>query len=299
MKKLIIKIVLFLLPVIIFAIGLEIIVESIPNSYSYKSNYMTSHAKEIKTLVLGSSNAYDGICPAELPSGFNLANSGQALEDDYRLLSMHIDSMDSLKMVILALGYHSLRSSQTMSRRLYYTIYMHLYSRWPLSQYSFEAYDMQHALLKIKEYIQTDDIARCDSLGQRLYYEGIVDKNGKRDMQIDFLSHHDSFDITEKKDVIDSCANYLHLIDSICQTHNVQLVIVQMPVLQQYKAQLPIEQVMVQDSLLSSFHSSAIYINASEWSLTSEDCYNATHISKEKSISFTRKLYECIVSTTR
>ena len=299
MKTLIKKILLFLLPVIIFAIGLEIIVESIPNSYSYKSNYMTSHAKEIKTLVMGSSNAYDGICPTELPNGFNLANSGQALEEDYRLLSMYIDSMDSLEIVILSMGYHSLLSSQTTSRRLYYTIYMHLYSRWPLSQFSFEIYDMPHAIQKIKEYIQTGDVTRCDSLGQRLYYEGTVDESGNRDMQIDFLSNHDSFEIIEKRDVIDSCANYLHLIDSMCQTHNVQLVIVQMPVLQQYKEQLPIEQIMLQDSLLSSVKPSAIYINASEWPLTPEDCYNATHISKKKSIPFTRELYECIVSTTR
>jgi len=298
MRKLVTKLILFLLPLIGFAVGVEIIVENIPNSYSYKSNYMTSHAADIKTLVLGSSNAYDGICPYELPNCFNLANSGQALEEDYRLLSMYIDSMDSLKMVIIPLGYHSLLSSQTMPRRLYYTVYMHLYSRWPLSQYSFEAYDMQNALRKIKEYILTGDITRCDSLGQRLYYEGTVDENGERDMQIDFLSHHDSFEITKKRDVIDSCANYLHLIDSICQRHNVRLVIVQMPVLSQYKAQLPVEQIMIQDSLLRSFTPTAIYINASEWPLSSKDCYNATHISDATSISFTKELYEYIIRLT-
>ena len=67
------KIVLYLLPIVLLAIGLEIYVESIPNSYTYKRQYMELHASEIQTLVLGSSYAYDGIDAEILPNAFNLA----------------------------------------------------------------------------------------------------------------------------------------------------------------------------------------------------------------------------------
>lgn len=67
------KILLYLLPIAILAIGLEIYVDSIPNSYTYKRQYMEQHADEIQTLVLGSSYAYDGIDAEFLPRAFNLA----------------------------------------------------------------------------------------------------------------------------------------------------------------------------------------------------------------------------------
>ena len=86
---------------------MEFVAEAIPNSYTYKRDYMEQQGAQIQTLILGSSNAYDGLNPSVLPYAFNLANSSQTLEDDYRLLAKYIDSMDSLQTVIVGLGYHS------------------------------------------------------------------------------------------------------------------------------------------------------------------------------------------------
>lgn len=298
MNKFIRKILIFILPIVLFALGLELIVENIPNSYSYKSFYVKAHVKDIKTLIIGSSNAYDGISPKELPSCFNLANSGQALKEDYLLLSKYIDSMDSLETVILALGYHSLRSYDTPMRKLYYTIYMDIYPRWPLSQYSFELYYMQQAVRKIIEYAKSRDITRCDSLGQRSYYDGTKGIDGKRDMQIAFLAKNDSINIETHENIIDSCKRYLHLIDSTCNIHNVRFVVVQMPVLKEYKELLPCAQVQLQESILQEDKHSWIYIDASEWPLDPEQCYNATHITKDTSIPFTLFLKRKIKETT-
>ena len=115
------KIVLYLLPIALLAIGLEIYVESIPNSYTYKRQYMEQHASEIQTLVLGSSYAYDGIDTEYLPHAFNLANSSQCFEDDYRLLAKYLSMMDSLQKVILPLSYSSLQMVSSSNRRGYYT----------------------------------------------------------------------------------------------------------------------------------------------------------------------------------
>ena len=43
------------------AMAMELLVEQIPNSYTYKRQYMEQHATSLQTLILGSSYAYDGI----------------------------------------------------------------------------------------------------------------------------------------------------------------------------------------------------------------------------------------------
>ena len=168
MKKFLRHIGLFLLPIVMVGIGLEWGAEAIPNSYTYKRDYIERHGGEVKTLILGSSNAYDGINPTVLPGAFNLANSSQTLEDDYRLLERYIDDMDSLQTVIVGLGYHSLGAMTEDNRRTYYTIYMGLYPRWPISKYSFEVFNLELLTKKIIKYAVSRDVTRCDSLGQRV-----------------------------------------------------------------------------------------------------------------------------------
>lgn len=168
MKRFLRHIALFVLPLLIVAVVVEWVAEAIPNSYTYKRDYMAQHGAQVKTLILGSSNAYDGLNPSVLPNAFNLANSSQTLEDDYRLLAKYIGSMDSLQTVIVGLGYHSLGATTEDNRRTYYTIYMDLYPRWPLSKYSFEVCNPEMLVKKIIKYAVSRDVTRCDSLGQRV-----------------------------------------------------------------------------------------------------------------------------------
>ena len=117
MKRFLRHIALFVLPLLIVAVVVEWVAEAIPNSYTYKREYIERHGGEIKTLILGSSNAYDGLNPNVLSRAFNLANSSQTLEDDYRLLAKYIDTLDSLQTVIVGLGYHSLGATTEDNRR--------------------------------------------------------------------------------------------------------------------------------------------------------------------------------------
>ena len=61
MRRFLCKILLYVLPIFFGAIILELVVERIPNSYTYKRAYMDRYADSICTLVLGHSCAYDGI----------------------------------------------------------------------------------------------------------------------------------------------------------------------------------------------------------------------------------------------
>ena len=277
--------------------GIEWIAESIPNSYTYKREYMERHGGEIKTLILGSSNAYDGLCPEVFTCGaFNLANSSQTLEDDYQLLERYIDDMDSLQTVIVGLGYHSLGAVTEDNRRTYYTIYMGLYPRWPISKYSFEVFNLELLTKKIIKYAVSRDVTRCDSLGQRIGHTAEAVKESREFWNKDArtLAEYDRIRGLEVSGLVERNIQFLYKIIRLCETHNVKLVIVTMPVRREYKEALPKEQVVLHDSVMSNLPLGAIYIDASDWEILEDGWYNATHLTKEESVEFTRRVRESI-----
>lgn len=297
MKRFLRNTALFLLPLLIIAAALEFVAEAIPNSYSYKRDYMEQHGAEIRTLILGSSNAYDGLNPNVLPHAFNLANSSQTLEDDYRLLAKYIDSMDSLQMVIVGLGYHSLGTTKEEHRRTYYTLYMDLYPRWPISKYSFEVCNLEMLVKKIIKYAVSRDVTRCDSLGQRVGHTLEAAESGAEwwNKDVQSLVDNDRMVVGKWSMVIDENLQYLHAIVDLCNVHKVQPIIVLMPVMGEYKRQLPKEQVALMEEVLRSLDNSAICIDASEWDVPEDGWYNATHLTKEASVEFTKQI-QCFLT---
>lgn len=291
-------IVLTSLPLFTLLVALEIVAEAIPNSYSYKREFMEQHGGEVKTLILGSSNAYDGINPSVLPSAFNLANSSQTLEDDYRLLAKYVDSMDSLKTVIVGLGYHSLGAVTEDNRRTYYTIYMDLYSRWPISKYSFEVFNLELLTKKIIKYAVSRDVTRCDSLGQRVGHTKAAVEGGKEfwNKDAETLAANDRIEWRDEsvESRVESNIQYLHKIIELCEAHEVQAVVITMPVRREYKELLPTEQVALHDSVMRSLPSSAMYVDASDWEIPEGGWYNATHLTKEASAGFTGQLMDIL-----
>lgn len=296
MKRFLREIGLFSVVALLFFGALEWIAESIPNSYTYKRSYMEQYGAQIQTLILGSSNAYDGLNPSVLSHAFNLANSSQTLEDDYRLLAKYIDSMDSLQTVIVGLDYHALGATSQANRRTYYTIYMDLYPRWPISKYSFEVCNPEMLVKKIIKYAVSRDVTRCDSLGQRVGHTKEAAQSGAEWWNKDVLSlvENDRMVVGKWSMVIEENTRYLRAIIDLCNAHNVQPVIVQMPVMEEYKRLLPKEQVALMEDVLHSLDSCAICIDASEWEIPEDGWYNATHLTKEASIEFTEKFIDSI-----
>lgn len=296
MKRFLRDIGLFSVVALLFFGALEWIAESIQNSYTYKRTYMEQHGAEIQTLIIGSSNAYDGLNPSVLPNAFNLANSSQTLEDDYLLLAKYIDSMDSLQTVIIGLGYHSLGATTEDNRRTYYTIYMDLYPRWPISKYSFEVCNPEMLVKKIIKYAVSRDVTRCDSLGQRVGHTIAAAQSGVEwwNKDVQSLVDNDRMVNGKRSMVIEENRRYLKAIVDLCNAHNVQPVIVLLPVMEEYKRKLPREQVALMNEVLLSLGGSAICIDASEWEIPEDGWYNATHLTREASIPFTRHLLDSI-----
>ena len=291
MTRFIKKISLYFLPIALLAIGLEIYVESIPNSYTYKRQYMEQHASEIQTLVLGSSYAYDGIDTEYFPHAFNLANSSQCFEDDYRLLQRYIVYLDSLKRVILPISYSSLQMVSSSNRRGYYTIYMDLYPRWPISKYSFECFNLELMAKKIIKHTLREDVVRCDSLGQRI---GHTLESRPTDWQdTEALVANDRFVGSAAQPYIVENTQWLYQMAELCAGKGVRLFLVAMPVLSGYRQGMPQEQIALMEQVLldmSAQYDCVQVLDYQRWGCNA-DFWNATHLNTDGARRLTREIF--------
>ena len=284
------------MPIAILAIGLEIYVESISNSYTYKRQYMEQHAPQIRTLVLGSSYAYDGIDASVLPAAFNLANSSQCFEDDYRLLVKYLPQMDSLKTVILPMSYSSLQMVSSSNRRVYYTIYMDIYPRWPLSKYSFECFNLELMLKKIAKHLLNEDIVRCDSLGQRLGHTLATRPKDWQNTQA--LVKNDRFVGASAMPYVEENIQWLLQMAALCEGRDVNLYLLTMPVLAEYRKAMPNEQIALMERVMQDmaekYHNVHV-LDYQSWG-KDDDFYNATHLNTAGAELFTTMLMGAIWS---
>lgn len=288
------KILLYLLPIVIMAIGLEIYVESIPNSYTYKRQYMEQHADDIQTLVFGSSYAYDGIDASVLPAAFNLANSSQCFEDDYCLLAKYLPQMDSLKTVILPMSYSSLQMVSSSNRRVYYTIYMELYPRWPLSKYSFECFNLELMLKKIAKHLLNEDIVRCDSLGQRLGHTLAARPRDWQNTQA--LAKNDRFVGASAMPYVEENIQWLQQMAALCEGRDVNLYLLAMPILAEYRKAMPNEQITLMERVMqdmAEIYQNVYVLDYQSWG-KDDDFYNATHLNTDGAELFTTMLMDAI-----
>ena len=291
MRKFLKKILLYALPIILMAVAMELLVEQIPNSYTYKRQYMEQHATSLHTLILGSSYAYDGIDAALLPHAFNLANSSQCFEDDYRLLAKYLSQMDSLQTVILPLSYSSLQMVSSSNRRGYYTIYMELYSRWPISKYSFECCNLELMAKKIVKYLLNDDMVRCDSLGQRLGHTLASRPDDWQQTQA--LVSNDRFVGPAAMPYVEENIQWLQQMAELCAGKGVRLFLVAMPVLSGYRQGMPQEQIALMEQVLldmSAQYDCVQVLDYQRWGCNA-DFWNATHLNIDGARRLTREIF--------
>lgn len=106
------RVLLFLLPIALLTAHLETGLRGMENSYTFKSKGLTRSGKQLKTLVLGNSQALKGINPGvldgNLQPAFNMANVSQTLYYDSTILANNLNRLPRLKNVILTLCYTSL-----------------------------------------------------------------------------------------------------------------------------------------------------------------------------------------------
>lgn len=109
MKRFVLKVIVFLLPIFVLAGICELYLRSMPNDYMFKNQNLKSIAKDVKVLALGSSHSYYGINPEYLSMrGFNLSHISQSIDIDKLLIEKYVDQLEQLEYIVLPISYFTL-----------------------------------------------------------------------------------------------------------------------------------------------------------------------------------------------
>lgn len=302
MSKFLTFLALFLIPIFLFIGALEFLVHTIPNSYSYKYNYILKNGKHIQTLAMGHSQLYDGFKAEsfKIPS-FNLSNSAQSFKEDYYLLKDLIPRMTNLKCVILPIGYMNVidtdvSNEQWSERSIFYHEYMNLdYDNHLPLKYRFECLHPGRAFEKVTSYyIHHIDIIGCDSLGRRSTHNLI---NRLHDLGYDKVLYDYTLNTHNKSKMHIQVGIYLERIASLLKEKNIKLVLVSPPHFWACFKDINLEQkTFLQDyvnSLKRKYNFQ--YINLEDdIRFEDQDFYNETHLSEFGAEKFTRILNDSI-----
>lgn len=108
MRTFFIRLVLFVAPVMVLCVVLDVAIRLHPTVMRQKAQGLTSMRDSIELLVLGTSHAAAGIDPRELDLvAFNAAMGSQSLYFDQAIARKHWDDMPELKYVFISVDYHS------------------------------------------------------------------------------------------------------------------------------------------------------------------------------------------------
>lgn len=182
MKKILKKIIIFLLPIILLALVFEVLLRRIPNEYAYKRHYMEQHADSIETLFLGSSHAYLGINPAFISSNsFNAAISSQSIDYDLEILKKFAPQLTHLKHVVLPISYFTLFTNLSEAseswRVKYYMLYFQLHSSKKPTDYTEILTGSLELNIKrlILYYVLKRESVGCSALGWQIPFPKMQD----------------------------------------------------------------------------------------------------------------------------
>ncbi len=120
------KLALLLLPWLAGAAWLEDWLRRHPNSYLQKDVQLRAQAQHVKTLVLGDSQAEQGIWAPGLGPAYVLAHPSQPLVVDSLLLAHYAPRLPHLRRVLVVLGVHRLQEDATAAGsriRIYDALY--------------------------------------------------------------------------------------------------------------------------------------------------------------------------------
>lgn len=300
MKRFLLGIVAFLIPVAAFFVALEALVHTIPNSYSYKYQFVKEHGETIKAIALGHSQLYDDFMPEVFKlSSFNLCNSSQFYKEDYYILRELLPYMPNLKLVILPIGYVNVKESepdQFSDRSTFYHEYMNIDfdGQIPIS-YRFECFEPKRAFEKITSYyLHHIDIVGCDSMGRRSTHN-LSDRHQSLDctnmLQLYTLNTHD------QSEMMIWGESYLVEIGMLLQSKDIQLILVSPPHYWAYLDDINTEQkTFLQEHIKMFHHKFAFqYINLeNDKRFVDEDFFDDAHLTELGAEKFTKILNNSI-----
>ncbi|MCR4847933.1 MAG: hypothetical protein K5920_03660 [Bacteroidales bacterium] len=299
------KLVVFFLLVILACVGLELLLLTRPNVYSYKREFLERHLEDITVLLMGNSHIEEALVPELLgDSVFNFAISGKEWSCDVELAQRYLPKMNRLRIVVLPFSYEYFEFGRTRDgvstlqagkrantfrcmQTKYLGIRQYGWRYWSEILNSDENY-----MKRLFSCQSTSDF--CDSLGfVKLGVQGrssywqwqrlpeIVDPNMPRDEKAfeEFVRGHDT-------------------IAQLCREQGARLILVSAPVYQTYQYRISDvvlqEMKLVADSLNKLYHNVEYYNFFFAEGFDDEDFYDSGHLTETGAIKFSKMLSDTI-----
>ena len=238
MRRLYLKIALFLLPLFLVWLALEVFYRQVPNNYSYKDQQLQNVAANVQTLVMGDSHAFYGINPAYFKDPtFNLSNISQSLLTDELLLEKHIANLPALKTVFINISYFTLSAKdnalESNWRKYFYYHGMGItapsISFWNPQRYSMaliQRFDKSMAL--VQAYHKNHTIVNATPLGYGMQDASYIVKD-KDAISLVIANKHEDASLDFKPNTA-----RLQRIIALCKKYEVAVVLLEMPVYPTY-----------------------------------------------------------------
>ena len=238
MGKLYTKIALFVLPLFLVWLALEVFYRQAPTTYSYKDQQLQKVAPYTQTLVMGDSHAFYGINPEYFNSPtFNLSNISQSLLIDELLLEKHIANLPALKTVLINISYFTLSAKENdlESNWRKYFYYHQMGVRAPsISLWNPQSYSMAliqrfaKSMALVHKYHKYNTIINTTPLGYGKQDASNIVKDKEAISKLIANKHEDN-----SLDFRHNTAR-LERIVALCAQYGVQVVLVEMPVYPTY-----------------------------------------------------------------
>lgn len=300
MKKLLSKILLFLLPLLIIVATAELLLRQMPNEYKLKKNLLEKHAQSTELLCLGSSHSYYNINPVyfNIPA-FNAAHSSQTLNYDWFLLRKYHDSFINLRYILLPISYQSLfeklddaaESWRIKNYKLYYNIHENNYL-----PYNFEVLSMAprfNISRLVNYYCRQQYSPGVNELGYATSYQSTVkndlEKMGREAAARNYFKNNNHF----KENL-----GYLQKIINWATERKIQVILFTSPAVESYRQNRDTNQVnqsykvieqLVKNNPLVSYHN---FIDSPDF--TADDFYDGDHLNEIGAKKFTFTLNDLI-----
>ena len=265
---------------------MEILLRQIPNDYKFKKKYLDTHAKEIKTLILGNSQSFYGIDPVYFSSNtFNASYISQSLDYDLEILKMYWNSLENLESVVLSISYFTLfdnlEAGSESWRVKNYVIYCGINSSNSLRDYTEILSNRFSVNLKRlgSHYIKGNSNITCTELGWGVNYKSENSRDLIKTGKTAGLRHtRKNFQFLN--DNIITLKTFIEL----CESHKVKVVLFTPPAFITYRQNLNAEQLkrtIASANEISREYNNCLYINLLEnTEFSAKDFYDADHLNE-------------------
>ncbi|GGE32257.1 hypothetical protein [Psychroflexus planctonicus] len=300
MKKFIYQNILFFLPLILIASGVELY-NRVNNTFYAKAKYVKKYQKSIEVLILGSSQTWRAINPEYMTiKSAPLAHGGSSLNIDYLLFKNFIENLPNLKVVLLETSYHTLddyRNVEWSKNHLFWIYY-------GVNNYGSHIPKSDYFLLtaNYKEYFKkTWTSSIFPEFGKFNKYGYITTASETLE-----TGHYDSLTL-KKRHSFENIQNYnknkdlLNEIIDICEEKKIDIVFFSPPKYYTYNNYNNINKLARRDSLISFYENRNnihVWNYEKKWEKDTKIFYNEDHLntngSKKITIEIDAKLKKII-----